>query len=108
MQENQDHKTISFEIKRGKQAGQLLQKKGEYNLAVIERICDEHSGTVVFMCIGQRGDGSWAATEYLARHWRELYKKYGDTSYARCLWFPFLGRPMDRYTEPILTEDIIP
>lgn len=28
------------------------------------------------MCAGLRGYGSWAAAEYLKRHWRQLYKDF--------------------------------
>jgi hypothetical protein len=96
----------SFEIKKGMQTGTILEKQGDYNIAVVEKVCEPQSNTVIFMCVGLRGDSTWIATEYLARHWDDLFKKYGDNSFARCLWFPNSGKPMEDYAEPVIIEDI--
>ncbi len=95
-----------FVIMKGKQTGETVQRKGKYNLAVVERIRDEEDRTIVFMCTGLRGDSSWAATEYLARNWRKLYRKFGDKEFACCLWFSDADGPMEHYREPIHIRDL--
>jgi hypothetical protein len=93
---NQAH---SFTITRG-------EGKGEYpvadvNLAVVEKCHDPERGTTVFFCLGIRGDGSWAATEYLIRNWKRLAAEYDDRDFAVCLGFPKTEKYLDDYKEPI-------
>jgi hypothetical protein len=75
---------------------------GDYNFAIIEKVRNKEQGTVAIMCAGFRGDSSWAATEYLARNWRQLARKYGNDGFAICLGFPMSERYMEIYTEPIV------
>jgi hypothetical protein len=74
--------------------------EGDYNLAIVEKLYDEEHKTVVFMCLGERADSSWTATEYLVRHWGKLSKKFGDKEFALCLGFPMSESYMDDYEEP--------
>jgi hypothetical protein len=60
----------------------------EVNVALIEKCRDPDRGTTVFFCLGIRADGSWAATEYLARNWKRLAAEFGDTDFVVCLGFP--------------------
>lgn len=90
--------TSRVKVMKGQRKGEEM--PGEYNFAILERICDDEHGTVVFMCTGFRGDSSWAVTEYLARNWRELRKEYGNNDFAVCLGFPKSEEYMDTYVEP--------
>lgn len=87
-------------VMKGHRKGEEI--TGEYNLAIVEKIHDEEHKTVVFMCVGFRGDSSWAATEYLVRHWGELSKRFGDKAFALCLGFPKSEAYMEDYEEPII------
>ncbi len=71
------------------------------NLAVVEKIRDADRGTTIFFCSGMRADGSWAATEYLVRHWRQLHREFGDSCFALCLGFPKTNSYLTEYREPI-------
>lgn len=97
-----------FIVTRGKRAGEAIERGGRYSLAILERIRNEQDDTVVFMCTGLRGIGSWAATEYLARNWRKLSHEFGDRNFARCLWFPLTDDQTTEYREPIHIHDVIP
>jgi len=90
--------TSRVRVRKGQRKGEEI--PGEYNFAIVEKVCDEEHGTTVFMCIGFRGDSSWAATEYLVRNWRKLHKKFGDKAFAVCLGFPKSEEYMDTYEEP--------
>ena len=94
-----------FIVMRGKLKGESLQRNGDHNLAIVERIRDEKNDIIVFMCTGSHGDSSWAATEYLVRHWHELFTRFRDKSFARCLWFPYTAGPMEDYSEPCHVHD---
>lgn len=91
--------TPSVRIRKGHRKDEVI--TGDYNFAIVEKIHDDEHRTVVFMCVGFRGDSSWAATEYLVRHWSELSKKYGDKAFALCLGFPKSEVYMKDYKEPI-------
>ncbi len=82
--------------------------EGNYNLAIVEKLYDEEHKTVVFMCLGERADSSWAATEYLVRHWNELSKKSDNKAFALCLGFPMSESYMDDYKEPIILASFPP
>jgi hypothetical protein len=97
-----------FKVMRGKRTGEAVKRDGEYSLAVLERIRNEQDDTVVFMCTGRRGVGSWAATEYLARNWRELALEFADRSFARCLWFSPIDERKPEYQEPVHIYDVVP
>ena len=60
----------------------------------------------LIMCAGVRSDGSWAATEYLARNWRKLARRHGEGCFAICLGFPKLAAYMDSYLEPMLVRQV--
>lgn len=90
--------TSRVRVMKGEQKGKDI--PGEYNFAIVEKICDEEHGTTVFMCAGFRGDSSWAATEYLVRNWRKLQKKFGNKAFAVCLGFPWSEEYLDTYEEP--------
>lgn len=87
------------EILKGLRKGKVID--GPYKFAIVEKIIDEEHGTVIFMCFGLRGDGSWLAVEYLARHWEELYKQYGDKPFAKCLGFRNPHLWAETYEEPL-------
>jgi hypothetical protein len=93
-----------FIILKGKQSGESIKRNGKFNLAVIEKVVDNHN--VGIMCVGLRGDSTWASAEYLARHWAELESKFGADNFARCLWFPYTEKPMTHYIEPVHIRDI--
>ena len=94
----------SFEVLKGKDRGRIFKEEGTYNLAVIEKLCND--GEIVIMCTGLHGDSSWAATEYLNLHWRELERIFRDKNFARCLWFRETPPRMTVYEEPQRTRDI--
>jgi hypothetical protein len=56
------------------------------------------------MCNGMRADSTWAATEYLVRHWNELDKTYKDRNFALCLGFTKSESYMDKYKAPEYIE----
>lgn len=89
-----------IKINKGHRKNEVI--TGNYNFAIVEKIFDDEHKTIVFMCVGTRGDSSWAATEYLVRHWRELRKKYKDKEFALCLGFPKSENYMNVYEEPII------
>lgn len=88
-----------FIVKKGKESGTLPGPEN-CNLAIIEKVYDEDHGRVVFMCVGLRGDTSWAATEYLKRHWNDLFKVFGNKNFACCLWFLDTDSPLNKDREP--------
>lgn len=71
------------------------------NIAIVEKCRDPALGTTVFFCFGARGDGSWAATEYLAREWKNLAREFRDKDFFVCLGFPLTERYLTTYREPI-------
>ena len=73
---------------------------GDFNVAIVEKILDKTRGTVVFFCVGSRGDSSWAAAEYLGRNWQKLRKRYRDRPFAICLGFPQMETYMSEYVRP--------
>jgi hypothetical protein len=73
----------------------------DVNLALIEKCHDPDRGTTIFFCLGLRGDGSWAATEYLARNWKRLAVEFGDADFVMCLGFPQPEKYADEYREPL-------
>lgn len=70
------------------------------NVALIEKCRDPGRGTTVFFCLGIRADGSWAATEYLARNWKRLAAEFGDADFVVCLGFPHTEKYAEEYREP--------
>jgi hypothetical protein len=75
--------------------------------AVLEKLVDGSDQSVILMCIGYNGYCSWAAVEYLRHHWQELYHRFEDKPFARCLWFPATtSKGTSYYTEPIEIRDI--
>lgn len=86
------------EVIAGPEAGRLVDKDGLY-VAIVEKVLDESRNAVVFFCLGQRGDVTWAATEYLVRNWRSLRKEFGDRPFALCLGFRDQSYTFD-YREP--------
>jgi len=62
---------------------------------------DPDRGTTIFFCLGIRGDGSWAATEYLIRNWKRLAADFGDSDFVVCLGFPKTENYLDDYKEPL-------
>jgi hypothetical protein len=75
--------------------------------AILEKLVPGTDQSALFMCIGYNGYCSWAAVEYLRQHWLELYDRFGDKPFARCLWFPATtskGTPY--YTDPVEIQDI--
>jgi hypothetical protein len=74
----------AVEVLDGPAQGNLIRASAS-ELIVIERMRDPDRGTTVFFCLGRKGDTSWAAAEYLARHWRELQKEFGQRNFAICL-----------------------
>jgi len=91
-------------IMKGPLMGETIE--GDYNFAIVEKAWDAKLGVAVIMCAGVRADGSWAATEYLARNWRKLARRFGDSCFAICLGFPKLAAYMDSYLEPMLVRQI--
>ena len=75
-----------FKVLSGPRAGDIPTRKGEYELAIIEKVREQKR--VAFFCVGTTGYGSRAAIEYLARNWENLWETHKDHSFARCLWFP--------------------
>jgi hypothetical protein len=71
------------------------------NLAIVEKCHDPERGTVLFFCMGPRADASWAATEYLIRNWRRLFREFGDDDFVICLGFPYTERYLEEYMEPL-------
>jgi hypothetical protein len=94
-------------ITRGSRKNTLFEEEGRYNLALIEKIYDRTHNTTVFMCNGLRADSSWAATEYLIRHWRELQRKSENQAFALCLGFPKSKEYMQDYIEPEELTDLM-
>jgi hypothetical protein len=98
------HARTTAHIIKGRRSGTAI--SGEYNLAVVEKICDEEHQTAIFMCLGVRADSSWTATEYLVRHWRQLSKKYGRRPFALCLGFPKGEDYMNAYEDPVVLASL--
>jgi len=73
----------------------------DVNLALIEKCHDPDRGTTLFFCVGFRGDGSWAATEYLVRNWKRLAAEFGDADFVVCLGFPQTEKYAEEYREPL-------
>jgi hypothetical protein len=73
----------------------------EVNLAVVEKCHDPDRGTMIFFCLGVRGDGSWAATEYLVRNWKRLDAEFGSGDFVVCLGFPQTETYMEDYQQPL-------
>jgi len=96
-------------VLQGNRKGDLVEEN--YNFAIVEKICGGDKGTVVFMCVGERGDSSWGAAEYLVRNWGRLSKRkcksksgrFGTSSFALCLGFP--KRDMQVYEEPVILAE---
>jgi hypothetical protein len=73
----------------------------DVNLAFVEKCRDPDRGTVVFFCLGLRGDASWAATEYLVRNWKRLAAEFGGSNFVICLGFPKTEKFLEEYKEPL-------
>lgn len=93
-------------ITRGNRKGTTI--NGNFNFATIEKLYDREHNISVFMCVGYRGDSTWASVEYLVRHWQELYKKYQVREFALCLGFPSPSPTsyMTTYEEPIILDSL--
>jgi hypothetical protein len=74
-----------WRIRRGARADETL---GHGNSAIIERFVDPERSRTVICCAGVRADSSWASVEYLVRHWRDLYRQFGESPFAIVLEFP--------------------
>jgi hypothetical protein len=73
----------------------------DVNLALVEKCRDPDRRTIVFFCLGQRGDSSWAAAEYLTRNWKGLAAEFGDSDFVVCLGFPKTDKFLEEYKEPL-------
>jgi hypothetical protein len=73
----------------------------DVNVAVVEKCRDPDRGTALFFCLGIRGDGSWAATEFLVRNWKDLSAEFGDDDFVVCLGFPRTEKYLDEYKDPL-------
>ena len=91
-------------ILKGPRVGETIE--GRYSFAIVEKSRDEKHNAVVITCAGVRADGSWAATEYLVRHWKELAKAHGEDWFAICLGFPVTTEYMNSYVEPRILETL--
>lgn len=69
--------------------------------AIVERVRVDGSNTFIFTCLGSSADGTWCAVEYLSRHWKELYKRFGAGPFVVCLAFPRTAPLQTLYTEPL-------
>lgn len=88
------HETWYVEVLNGADLGQRV--TSDYlDLAVVEKVHDTVRDTTVLFCLGQRGDTTWAATEYLVRNWRSLQREFDDGPFALCLGFRDLGYEYD-------------
>lgn len=86
-----------IQVMKGHRKGEII--TGDYEFAIVEKIYDAEHQTTVFMCVGYRGEGSLAATEYLVRQWGELRKRFGDKPFALCLGFSKSGVSIE---EPLI------
>lgn len=68
------------------------------HVAVIEKIIDADRAISIFFCLGQRGDVTWAAVEYLARSWRQLEREFGSGGFAVCVGFPEMNYSQEYFT----------
>ncbi|HEX6469094.1 MAG TPA: hypothetical protein VF069_08355 [Streptosporangiaceae bacterium] len=82
------------EVLSGADLGQRVASES-LALAVVEKVHDTVRAATVVFCLGERGDTTWAATEYLARNWRSLQREFGDGPFALCLGFRDLGYEYD-------------
>jgi hypothetical protein len=71
-------------------------------LGVLEKIYDSDRQVTVFFCLGERGDLSWAVTEYLVRNWSRLERQFGDHGFALGLGFSASDAYLEQYVEPRL------
>jgi len=85
-------------VYRGQRAGEEI--RTSLNPAILEKIYDASRDITLFFCLGLRGDGSWAAVEYLVRNWMVLRREFGDRDFALCLGFPASSTYLERYVEP--------
>lgn len=74
------------EVVGGPEAGRKV-RSDSLTVALVERIYDPDRAITVFFCLGQRGDSTWAATEYLVRNWRSLEREFGSNTFSLCLGF---------------------
>ena len=95
-----------FLVLLGERKDDEPKRSGEYELAIIEKIREQNR--VIFFCLGRTGFGTRAATEYLARNWRDMWRTHQDRCFARCLWFPKQDSRNASVVdwEPIFYEDI--
>jgi hypothetical protein len=92
-------RTVGYTVTRGEDKGEY--PLGDVNPAIVEKCRDPERGTTVFFCLGIRGDGSWAATEYLIRNWKHLAAEFDDRDFVVCLGFPKTEKHLEDYKEPI-------
>jgi hypothetical protein len=95
-----------WRITRGARASETLAHG--VNSAVIERFVDSERSRIVLCCAGARADSSWAAVEYLVRHWRDLHRQFSDHPFAMVLEFP-QGQGdsyLDEYAEPKILASV--
>ncbi len=88
------HQQPFVEMLGGADVGRKISSEA-LELAVVERVRDAARGTTVVFCLGNRGDTTWAATEFLARNWRSLEREFGDRPFALCLGFRDVGYSYD-------------
>jgi hypothetical protein len=89
----------SITIMRGEGKGEV--SLDDVNLAVVEKCHDPERGTAIFFCLGIRGDGSWAAAEYLIRNWKHLAAEFNDRDFVVFLGFPGTEKYLEDYKEPV-------
>ena len=94
-------------ITKGSRKDEIIGDRNRYNLALIEKIYDGEHESTVFMCCGLRADSSWAAVEYLIRHWRDLEQRSKNRPFALCLGFPNTDDYMQEYVEPEMHTGLI-
>jgi hypothetical protein len=69
--------------------------------AIVEKWTDAGTGVTHFFCLGVRGDGTWGATEYLSRNWKQLEREFKGNDFVVCLGFPNTEPYAERYSAPI-------
>jgi hypothetical protein len=80
--------------------------ESDLQIAVLERYVDAATGRTVFYCHGNRADGSRAAVEYLARHWKRLAARHGGRSFVVLLGCSTRTPYPEHYEEPTLLASV--
>lgn len=91
------HNGSVIEVMKGKHKGEVIAPPSpQHDIAILERIRDQSTGTTFLLAAGLGVVGTMGAVRYLIDHWQELRRTYRNADFALALQFgPVNTLPLD-------------